>query len=104
MENFKITFFDEAKEDYHKLDGSQRIHVDKAIDKIKEYGMQVGKALVGNLAGCRKIKHKRLGLRIVFKKSDNSIEIIEIVSIGKRDKKKVYKDSEKRIEKMKKKD
>lgn len=97
MEKYTLIFFDGAKDDYKNLDGSQRIQVDKAIQKIKENGMQIGEELTGNLAGCRKIKQKRLGLRIVFRQSADSIEIIEIVAIGKRDKKKVYTDSFSRI-------
>ena len=43
------------------------------------------------------MKHKKLGLRVIFKQSDLGIEIIEIVVIGKRDEKEVYKKAEKKI-------
>lgn len=43
------------------------------------------------------MKHKKLGLRVIFKQSDLGIEIIEIVVIGKRDEKEVYKEAEKRL-------
>lgn len=43
------------------------------------------------------MKHKKLGLRVIFKQSDLGIEIIEIVVIDKRSEKEVYKEAEKRL-------
>jgi mRNA interferase RelE/StbE len=86
-----------SKKDYDDLDGSQRIFVDKALDRIRQQGMFAGKPLWGKLAACRKLKHKKLGLRVIFRESGKSVEIIEIVAIGKRDKFTVYSSAEKRI-------
>ena len=93
----KIEWTALSKQDYDSLDGSQKIFVDKAIARIKEFGMQAGQALHGSLSECRKLKNKKMGLRIVFRESNGKIEVIQIVAIGKRDKKEVYKTAENRI-------
>ncbi|MDR1687109.1 MAG: hypothetical protein LBS21_00670 [Clostridiales bacterium] len=46
--------------------------------------------LYGELWDCRKLKHKKLGLRVIFRQSPQSIEVIEIVAIGKREDDEVY--------------
>ncbi|WP_256864631.1 hypothetical protein [Marinilactibacillus piezotolerans] len=45
--------------------------------------MQAGEWLHGHLSGCKKIKHKRAGLRVRFKELENGVEIIDIITIGK---------------------
>lgn len=87
----EIKWFTEAKEDYDSLDGSQKIHIDKGIERIKSVGMQAGKPLKGDLSYCREIKHNKLGLRIIFKESEGVINVVEIITIGKREEKKVFK-------------
>ena len=59
--------------------------------------MQAGQALHGSLSECRKLKNKKMGLRIVFREANGKIEVIQIVAIGKRDKKEVYTIAENRI-------
>ncbi|GEK91241.1 addiction module toxin RelE [Alkalibacterium kapii] len=86
-----------SKEDYNKLDGSQKKLIDKSLKKLELQGMQAGEWLHGSLSDCKKIKHTRAGLRVVFKESENSIEIIDIITIGKRSNKEVYKITEKRL-------
>lgn len=95
--NYELEYFKEAKEEYQSLDGSQRKLVDKALDRIKLKGTNAGKPLAGSLCGCYKMKHKKAGLRIVFRPCKDHIEIIQIIAIGKRDKKKVYKQATSRI-------
>lgn len=60
--------------------------------------MDCGQALNGKLIDCKKLKHQKLGLRIIFKESELGIDIIEIVAIGKRDDKEVYDIAVKRLE------
>ena len=94
---YELEFLPEAKVEKDQLDGSQLVFVKKGLDRIKILGMKAGQPLHGKLAGCKKLKNKRLGLRIVFRPSPNGIEIIQIIAIGKRDKLAVYRDAEKRI-------
>lgn len=67
------------------------------ISRIEKRGMWAGEPLSGELAGCNKIKHRKTGLRIVFRQVGESIEIIEIVAIGKREGSRVYRDAAARI-------
>lgn len=94
---YRISFNEWSADEYKSLDGHQKSLIDKGLNKIKMRGIECGEALTGDLQSCRKIKLKKEGLRIVFRKIENNIEIIEIVAIGKRDKKNVYKKSSKRI-------
>ncbi|HEL1717187.1 TPA: type II toxin-antitoxin system RelE/ParE family toxin [Streptococcus suis] len=96
--SFELLFLEEAKKDYDKLDNSQKIHVNKSFQKIKAVGGQAGEALRGRLKGYRKIKHRRLGLRVIFRQLEDRIEIIEIVAIGKRSDNEIYQIAESRIQ------
>ena len=88
--SYDVVFIEEAKKDYQALDGSQKILVRKSIAKLQAYGMEVGKPLKGELSGCRKLKHKKAGLRIVFRESEKGLEIIQVIAIGKRENQDVY--------------
>ncbi|MGI6154971.1 MAG: addiction module toxin RelE [Enterococcus lemanii] len=97
---FALQWFDEAKAEYDKLDGSQKIQVNKGLKRIEERGMDAGKHLEKkryDLSMCREIKMKRLGLRIVFKQSKNGIEIIDVVVVGKRSDDEVFNSAAKRL-------
>lgn len=93
----KIRFTQASKKDFSKLDNSQQIQIRKSILKLENQGMNCGQVLSGKLSDCKKLKHKRLGLRIIFKESELGIEIIEIIAIGKRDDKEVYDIAVKRL-------
>lgn len=94
---YDLKYFPEAKDEYNNLDGSQRVFVDKGLDRIKVKGMQAGAPLHGQLEGCNKLKNKKLGLRIVFRQDKDQIKIIQIVAIGKRRRIKVYNDATERL-------
>ncbi|MFL2072868.1 type II toxin-antitoxin system RelE family toxin [Marinilactibacillus psychrotolerans] len=94
---YKVEFIEEAIQDFKKLDRSQQILIRKSILKIEKYGMQVGEDLRGELSGCRKLKHKKAGLRVVFRETKKGLEIIQILAIGKRSDKEVYKSATKRL-------
>jgi len=87
---YRPVFTDFSKSDYNSLDGSQKKQILKSLLKIEKNGMNTGIPLHGNLWDCRKLKHKKLGLRVVFRQSEEGIEIIEIVIIGKREDDEVY--------------
>jgi mRNA interferase RelE/StbE len=95
---FKIAFTKLSQKDFEQLNGSQKLQVRKSLLKLEELGMLAGQELHGKLADCRKLKHKNLGLRVIFKQSDLGIEIIEIVVIGKRSDNEVYEIAEGRLE------
>ena len=88
---------DYSRSDYLALDGSQKAQILKSFKKIEEHGMSVGQELHGKLWDCKKLKHKKLGLRVIFRQSDLGIEIIEIVAVGKRSDSEVYSIAEQRL-------
>jgi mRNA interferase RelE/StbE len=92
---FKYTAL--SKKDYDRLDESQKIQIRKSLSKIKMHGMEAGRPLRGKLHDCRKLKHKKLGLRVIFRQSDEGIEIIEIVVVGNRSDGEVYNIAEERL-------
>ena len=94
---YEIEWTQYSKDDYNGLDGSQKVFVDKALDRIKLLGMKAGQPLNGDLALCKKLKNRKMGLRIVFREANGNVEVIQIVAIGKREKETVYKAAEKRI-------
>lgn len=71
-----ITYLPEALDDLRRLDGSQRILVRKAIQKVSSnplpeteggYGKLLGNKNNTNLSGLLKVKLRGAGLRIVYK-------------------------------------
>ena len=96
---YELSFFDEAEEDYQRLDGSQLVFVDKGLNRIRAKGMKAGAPCHGNLEGCNKLKNRKMGLRIVFRQDKGKINIISIVAIGYRRRSKVYKEAFNRINK-----
>ncbi|TWT07959.1 addiction module toxin RelE [Planococcus sp. CPCC 101016] len=91
---YQLEWTQYSKEDYDQLDGSQKIFVNKALNRIQLRGMEAGQSLHGNLAQCNKLKNKKMGLRIIFRKVEGTIQVIQIVAIGKRDKEKIYQMAE----------
>lgn len=97
---FQIEWFKEVAQEYVKLDGSQKLQVKKGIKRIQERGMDAGKQLEKkkyDLSMCREIKMRRLGLRIVFKENNRKMEIIDIISVGKRADEQVFEETVKRL-------
>ena len=93
----QIEWTEYSRDDYDKLDGSQKVFVDKALNRIKLRGMDAGQPLHGALAQCNKLKNKKMGLRVIFREVQGKFEVIQVVVIGKRDKETVYKIAENRI-------
>jgi len=87
---FTPLFTELSRVDYSELDGSQKKQVLKSLTKIEKNGMNAGQPLHGKLWDCRKLKHRKLGLRVIFRQSEVGIEIIEIVVVGKREDDEVY--------------
>lgn len=99
----KLIFWDEAKNEWDKLEGHQRKFVMKALQRIEENGPNIGDPL-GNkrnvdLSGYRKVKLLKIGVRIVYKIVNDEIEVTEIVAIDHRDDEEVYKIAFDRIKK-----
>lgn len=74
MENWKICFCEEAKEDLKQLDGSIKKQVLAGIYKVSKnplpkpagYGNPLGNKKGNDLTGFFKIKYKTIGIRVVY--------------------------------------
>ena len=80
--HFVVGFLNrDVEKEYQKLDGSQRRLVRIAVAKLKTRADEIGTPLHGELAGCKKIKWRNAGLRMVFRiREDGMVEIAEIVA------------------------
>ena len=104
---WNITYLPEALDDLRRLDGSQRILVRKAIQKMAAnplpeneggYGKLLGNKNNTNLSGFLKIKLRGAGLRIVYKLIKIEDRVI-IIIIGTREDAEAYESAYKRIQK-----
>ena len=73
--SWEIRYLPEVLEDFRALDGSQRVLVRKAIEKVRKnplpeteggYGKWLGNKGASKLSGFLKIKLRGAGLRIVY--------------------------------------
>ena len=98
-----------AVKEYQDLDNSVVEIVNKSIDELQFRADEVGK-LLGNksstkLAGCKEIKLRDAGIRIIFKITAEKVDIIRIVyilAIEKRSEDMVFKVADKRLRQFKK--
>jgi mRNA interferase RelE/StbE len=100
---FKIEFHPEAAWDFNSRDGSVQKEVGKKIDALAEnpfLGKSLGNKLGLDLTGFYKRYAFRKKYRIVYRVGQGYLEVIEIISIGKRDKAEIYKLIVKRLEKL----
>ncbi|MFX4304203.1 addiction module toxin RelE [Exiguobacterium sp. A1_3_1] len=95
---YQLEWTQYSKEDYYKLDGRQKIFVDKVLNRIISLGMAAGQPLSGNLLYCNNFKNRKTRLRVVFREIDGKLQIIQIVAMGKRDKNEMYKTAEQRLD------
>lgn len=102
---FEVVFIEEAKKDYKKLDGSIKKLVNVALAKMEERADELGEDLTSkhgvNLIGCRKIKFRKAGIRLVYRIVGDKAEIAEIIILGKREDNEVYQEAFKRLQELK---
>ena len=102
-----IQYFPDARRDLRELDGSQRILIRKAIERISGnplplseggYGKPLGNKGGANLSGLLKIKLKSAGLRVVcfLRRTEAGMTV---VVIGAREGAEVYKVAQERMKK-----
>lgn len=105
--SWNVNYLPEALEDLRRLDGSQRMLIRKAIQKVclnplpeteGGYGKLLGNKNNTNLSGFLKVKLRGAGLRIVYQLIRRENDILVIV-IGAREDDEVYEIASKRITK-----
>ena len=103
--SWRVNYLPQARNDLLNLEGSQRLLVRKAIEKVAlnplpaaegGYGKPLGSATTTNLTGFMKVKLRGSGLRIVYKVVRNESEMLVII-IGARADDEVYDEAHKRI-------
>ena len=104
---WNIEYIAEAQRDLKRLDSYNRKLILKAIEKTAErplpppdgIGKPLGNHAASNLSGYFKIKLRDLGYRVVYSlvKQDN---IMKIIVISVRNDEEVYKEAERRIQRI----
>lgn len=103
-QKFDVRFAPDAAKEYSKLKNPTLTFVNKALDELEFRADEVGKPL-GNkrdmkLAGCKEIKLRDAGIRIIFRITDTSIDILQVVqvlAIEKRSNDMVFKIASRRL-------
>jgi mRNA interferase RelE/StbE len=99
-QRFELRFTPSSRKDYDKLDGSVRKVVNKKLEDLEERADEIGKLLSGNLAGCREIKLRSAGIRIIYKITAEKVDIltiVDIITIFKREPEEVFNVAVQRI-------
>ena len=82
---FDVRLDPDALKEYNKLDNSILGIVNKQIDELAYRADEVGKMLENKnstkLAGCREIKLKDMGIRIVYRITNETVEVLQILYI-----------------------
>lgn len=84
-ERFDVRLDADAEKEYNRLDGSILGTVNAAIDELVYRADEVGKNLSNysdtKLAGCKEIKLRDAGIRIVFRVTNEVVEVLRIVYV-----------------------
>ncbi|WP_150265198.1 hypothetical protein [Paenibacillus tepidiphilus] len=84
-ERFDVRLDVDAEKEYNRLDGSVLGMVNTAIDELIFRADEVGKTLSNysetKLAGCKEIKLRDAGIRIVFRVTNEIVDILQIVYV-----------------------
>jgi mRNA interferase RelE/StbE len=82
---FEVRFDPGAFREYQKLDNSVLLLVDKSLKDLEDRADEIGKPLSNTchakLAGCREIKLRDAGLRIVYRITGQKVDILEVVYV-----------------------
>lgn len=99
VSRYQIAFINRAAvKEYLALDGSTRTLVDNGLARLAERADEIGKPLSGPLAGCKELKFRSDGTRVIFRIVNGVVEVVEIVAIGRRDKGRVFSTASRRLD------
>ena len=87
----------EERKEYEALDGSVRSMLNKGLARLRIRPAEIGKTLSGALAGCRELKFRADGLRVIYRIRDGQVQIVDILAIGARDHDRAFRDAERRL-------
>lgn len=82
---FDVRLDHDALKEYQKLDGSVLGIVNKVIDELEyradEFGKTLGNKGNTKLAGYKEIKLREAGIKIVFRVTNETVEVLRVVYI-----------------------
>ena len=82
---FEIRFDEDAFKEYRKLDNSVAKVVDRFFEELEVRADEIGKDLENKqstkLHGCKEIKLKKAGIRIVIRVTNEKVDVLHIVYI-----------------------
>ena len=82
---FDVRLHKAAQKEYEKLDNSVVAIVDKALEELEkradEVGKPLGKKRNANLTGCKEVKLREAGIRIVFTITNEYVHILRVVVV-----------------------
>lgn len=82
---FEVRFDPSALDEYQDLDPSVVVDVDKALEKLETRAEEIGKPLENKYSakfhGCKEIKLRRAGLRIIFRVTNETVDVLRIVDV-----------------------
>lgn len=93
---YRLQFLPEALKEWEALDGSVKAPLRAALKKRLETPHIPSAALSAELAGCYKIKLRKLGYRLVYLVEDDVL-VVMVLAIGKRDRLAAYESALKRL-------
>lgn len=97
MSVYELVFVPGADKEFAALDGAVRSMILKGFARLRTRPLSVGKPLAGSLAGCRELKFRSDGIRVIYRVRDGQVQIVDILAIGARDKGKVFRSAERRL-------
>ena len=100
---YKVFLTEAARKDFQSLDGSVKLQVAKQLKKLETspyLGEHLGKKGPFDLTGYYKLYAVKKSIRIVYRILESMV-LVEVVAIGKREDLRVYKAAFERILKQK---
>lgn len=94
--SYSLQFVESALKEWRKLAPPIRDQFKKKLAERLEHP-RVPSARLHNLPGCYKIKLRTAGYRLVYQVNDK-IVVVTVIAVGKRDKLKIYRAANERIE------
>jgi mRNA interferase RelE/StbE len=85
---FKLRFHELAWAEWQQLDGSVKAPLKKKLlERLQE--PRLPSAALSNMPDCYKIKLRQAGYRLVYRVDEDNV-FVTVISVGKRDKNRVY--------------
>ena len=85
QQRFEIRFDEDAWQEYEALDGSLKNIVDKYLERMEFRADEIGKNLENyastKLSGCKELKLKKYGIRIIYRVTDIHVDILKVVDV-----------------------